>query len=149
MRIVACAVSMLVTANLLCAQGITQSAKKPGAPMEDKMCTPMVRLFQKGGMVTINEHLDVVVRSSSNDRNELIITTADWKEQRWKGKSVTKPEVVIVYEGTVYEDSGWFSPNLPDHFDLSKAVVISFEKNKVQIFDFQEMRGGYHERMPK
>ncbi len=109
----------------------------------------MVRLFQKGGVVVINPYLNVVVRSDTNDRNELFLVTADGKEQSWKGKSVTKPEVVIVYEGRVYEDSGWFSPNLPDQFDLSKAVIISFEKNKVQIYDFQQMCGGYHKRMPK
>jgi hypothetical protein len=149
MRIAACVVSMLITANLLCAQGIAQSAKKPGVSSEDNMCAPMVRLFQKGGVVVISPYLNVVVRSSSDDRNELFLVTADGREQSWKGKSVTKPEVVIVYEGKVYEDSGWFSPDLPDQFDLSKAVVISFEKNKVQVFDFKEMHGGYHERMPK
>ena len=149
MRIIAHAASALIVFSLFNTQGIAQSAKKSGVPKEGNMCTPMVRLFQKGGVVVINPYLNVVVRSSSDDRNELFLVTADGKEQSWKGKSVTKPEVVIVYEGKVYEDSGWFSPDLPDQFDLSKAVVISFEKNKVQIFDFQEMRGGYHERMPK
>ncbi|MFY9854012.1 MAG: hypothetical protein WAK26_09070 [Terracidiphilus sp.] len=149
MRIVTYAVSTLIAVFLFSAQGITQSVKEPGVSKEGNMCTPMVRLFQKGGVLAISEHLYVAVSSSSNDMNELILRTADWKEQIWKGKSVTKPEVVIVYEGRVYEDSGWLPPDLPDQFDLSNAVVISFEKNKVQIFDFQQMRGGYYERMPK
>jgi hypothetical protein len=63
-------------------------------------------------------------------------------EERWHGKSVTEAEVAIFYEGKV-----WSSQRLPDGFDLSKAVVISFESGKVRFFDFQTMSGGYYERI--
>ncbi len=141
MKIFAYAVSVLIVSTLFNPQGFTQSTKQSGAVKEKSMCTAMGWQWAKGGVGLINEHLYVVVNLSSNDRNELIIKTADWKEQRWKGKIVTKAEVVIVYEGKVFS-----SQDIPDQFDLSKAVVISFEQDKIHFFDFQSMHGGYYER---
>lgn len=144
MRTVDYAVSVLIAATLVGVQGITQSAKKPAVVKEANMCTTMEWEPSKGGVGLINEHLYVVVKSTTNDRNEVIVKTADWKELRWKGKSVTENEVVIVYKGKV-----WSSQDVPDQFDLSNAVVISFEHDKIHFFDFQTMGGGYYERISK
>ena len=149
MKTVDYAVSVLIAAILFGAQGIAQSAKRSAVAKEVNMCAAMEREFSKGCLGLINEHLYIVVKSASNGSNELIVDSPDGKEQRWKGKSITKPEIVIVYEGRVYGDGGWFSQDVPDQFELSKSVVISFEKSKIYFFDYQTMSGGYYERLPK
>jgi len=95
--------------------------------------------LSKGGIGMVNKYLYIVVKSA---RNELILKPTEETEDKWYGKSVTKAEVVIVYEGKV-----WSSQGLPNGFDLSKAVVVSFESDKIRFFDFQAMSGGYYERI--
>jgi hypothetical protein len=90
----------------------------------------------------INKHLDVVVKSARDDRNELIVKPTQETEERWHGKSVTEAEVAIFYGGKV-----WSSEALPAGFDLSKAVIVSFESDKVRFFDFQPMAGAYFNRI--
>jgi hypothetical protein len=74
--------------------------------------------------------------------NELIVKPTEETEERWKGKSVTNAEVVFVYQGRV-----WAPQSLPTGFDLSKAVVISFEGEKIRFYDFQASAGGYYDRI--
>ncbi len=74
--------------------------------------------------------------------NELVVKPTEETEDRWKGKSATKTEVAIVYGGKV-----WSPHAIPDGFDLSKAVVVSFEGSKIRFFDFQTMSGGYYDRI--
>ncbi len=95
-----------------------------------------------GGIGMVNKHLYIVVKSGKSERNELVVKPTEDTEERWYGKNVTKAEVVVVYEGKV-----WSSQTLPDGFDLSKAVVVSFESDKIRFFDFQVMSGGYYERI--
>jgi hypothetical protein len=140
MRIAAYAVPMLLAAALFSAQQASQDSKKHGAAEIDAFATR--RYFSKGGVGIVNKHLYAVVKSAGDERNELVIKPTEETEERWQGKSVTKAEVVIFYEGKV-----WSSQSLPDGFDLSKAVVISFESGKVRFFDFQAMSGGYYDRI--
>jgi hypothetical protein len=91
----------------------------------------------------INKHLYVVVKSSRNERNALIVKPTEETEERWYGKSVTEAEVAIFYEGKAWSSE---SKGLPVGFDLSRAVIVSFESNKVRFFDFQTMAGAYFER---
>ena len=102
------------------------------------------RLWSKGGIGIINTRLYVAVRSVSDGKNEIIVKPTPETEERWRGKSITKPEVAFFYEGKV-----WSTENLPEKFDLSRAVVVSFEKDKVRFFDFQVMSGGYYDRIPE
>jgi hypothetical protein len=95
--------------------------------------------LSKGGIGMVNKNLYIDVKSAVN---ELILKPEEDKEERWKGKSATNAEVTIVYVGRV-----WSSRDLPDGFDLSKAVVVSFETDKIRFFDFQAMSGGYYERI--
>jgi hypothetical protein len=138
MRIAAYAVSMLLATTLFSAQGVSQSAKQSGGAGEGNVFATS-RFLSKGGLGIINTHLYVVVKSA---RNELVLDSAEGKEERWKGKSATKAQVVVVYEGKVLS-----SEEIPDRFDLSKSVVISFEGSKIRFFSFQEMSGGYYERI--
>lgn len=150
MRIAACIASLLVTATLFSAQGASQSAKRrDAAKARDMFATN--EFFAKGGIGMISKELDVIVKSAKNDRNELIVTpprhfgrdqSAPVPATRWKGKSTNEAEVVIFFEGKV-----WSPQQLPDGFDLSGAVVVSFERLKVRYFDFRKMAGGYYRRI--
>ena len=140
MRITAFGVSMLLAATLFSSQKAGQDGKKHGASERDAFATS--RYFSKGGIGMVNKNLYIVVKSTMNDRNELIVKPTEETEERWKGKSVTKAEVAIVYGGKV-----WSPLAIPDGFDLSKAVVVSFEGSKIRFFDFQIMAGGYYDKI--
>lgn len=101
------------------------------------------REFSKGGVGLLNDRLYVVVRSQRTDRNELIVRSTNGAEDTWRGKSVTEPEVVFFYDGKVWSQS----QTLPDGFDLSRAILVSFEKEKVRFFDFEKEYGAYYSRI--
>lgn len=111
MRIAGYYVCVLLAATLLSAQQNKQNAKECGAATEREMFATN-RGWSKGGIGIISEELYVVVKSTRNDRNELILTppghlgkdqSAPVPETRWKGKSISEGEVVFVYEGKVWE----------------------------------------------
>ena len=91
--------------------------------------------FAKGGIGIVSENLYIVVKSA---KNELVLGAGG----RWAGLDAGRPEVVIFFEGRI-----WSLQAIPDRFDLSKAVVISFESDKVRFFDFHSMSGGYYRRI--
>jgi hypothetical protein len=140
MRITAYVVSMLLAATFFSAQQSSQDTKSRGADKRYAFATR--RYWSKGGIGMVNKNLYIVVKSAKNDTNELIVKPTEETEERWKGKNVTKAEVVFVYEGKV-----WAPQSLPDGFDLSRAVVISFEGEKIRFFDFQATVGGYYDRI--
>jgi hypothetical protein len=141
MRITAYAVSMFLVGTLFSAQQTTQDTKRHGAA-EERSTFATNRCVSKGGVGIVNTSLYIVVKSSQSDSNELIVKPTEETEERWKGKDVTKAEVVFVYEGKV-----WAPPqSLPKGFDLSKAVIISFEGQKIRFFDFRATVGGYYDR---
>ena len=96
------------------------------------------RYWTQGGVGGINEHLYVVANLSG--RNELILEVAGKKES-WTGKEWQEGEVVFVYGERVYT-----SNRLPSAFDMSKAIVVSFEGRRIRFFDFAAMQGGYFDR---
>lgn len=107
-----------------------------GTMMTTNLCWP------EGGMGIINTSLFIVVKSPINARNELLVKSTYESELIWKGKDVTSAEVVVFYEGKV-----WSTEKLSDHFDMSRAIVISFENDKVRFFDFQKTFGGCYNRL--
>lgn len=140
MKITAFPVLALLAATLFSAQLTSQGAKKQDAADGDSFATR--RALSKGGIGMVNRNLYIVVKSTQNDRNELIVKPTEETEARWKGKSVIKAEVAIVYEGKV-----WSPEAVPDGFDLSRTVVVSFEQSKIRFFDFHAMAGGYYDRI--
>lgn len=100
------------------------------------------REWSKGGVGLINKHLYAVVKYAKSDRNELVVKPTEETEESWQGKNVAQPEVAIFYDGKI-----WSPQALPSNFDLSRAVVVSFEGDKVRYFDFQVMFGGYYDRI--
>lgn len=101
------------------------------------------REFSKGGVGLLNERLYVVVKTQRTGRNELIVRSIDGAEETWHGKGVTEPEAVFFYEGRVWSSS----QTLPDGFDLSRSILVSFEREKVRFFDFEKEYGAYYSRI--
>lgn len=101
------------------------------------------REFSKGGVGLLSERLYVVVRTQRTGRNELIVRSINGAEETWRGKGVTEPEVVFFYEGKVWSPS----QTLPDGFDLSRSILVSFEREKVRFFDFEKEYGAYYNRI--
>ena len=101
------------------------------------------REFSKGGIGLLNDKLYVVVRTQKTGRNELVVRSTNGAEETWQGKRATEPEVVFFYDGKVWPSS----QALPDGFDLSRAILVSFEKEKVRFFDFEKEYGAYYSRI--
>jgi hypothetical protein len=101
------------------------------------------REFSKGGIGLLNERLYVVVRTEKTGKNELIVRSTNGAEEKWRGKSVSEPEMVFFYGGKIWS----LSQTLPDGFDLSRAILVSFEKEKVRFFDFEKEYGAYYSRI--
>lgn len=98
----------------------------------------------KGGVALLGDGLYVIVNA---ERNELRLPAtpgrsgATSKETTWLGRPRSEREVVLIVGGRVLT-----STDLPPDFDLSKAVLVSFEADKVRFFDFSQARGGYYPR---
>jgi len=135
MRIVAYAVLGLIAATIFSAKGVSQDTKKRGAAEEKKMMFATNRCFSKGGLGIVNTSLYIAVKSA---KNELLFG----EKETWSGLDASRPEVVLFFENKV-----WTPDSLPKGFDLSRAVVVSFEGDKIRFFDFQTMAGGYYERI--
>jgi hypothetical protein len=88
----------------------------------------------KGGIGIVNTHLYVDLKSV---KNELILDGGN----RWAEQPREKEEVVVFFENRV-----WSKDDVPQGFDLSKAIIVSFEGNIVRFFDFGKMSGGYYRR---
>jgi hypothetical protein len=125
----------IVAATLLSVQGRAQVADSAHSRKE-KGVSVLDRCFPKGGFGFIREGLYIDVDSA---KNELRLNG----KNTWTGKDRGTKEVVFVFEGRI-----WPPPSLPDGFDLSKVVVISFEGSIVRFVDFDKMSGGYYRRNP-
>jgi hypothetical protein len=113
--------------------GWTQRASSPRG-VEDKHMLERNEFFAKGGMGIIRPDFYVVLKSA---QNELLLRAGE----KWTGLGANKRQVVILSEGRI-----WSREDLPEQFDLSKAIVVSFEGDRVRFFDFEKMTGGYYRR---
>jgi hypothetical protein len=113
--------------------GLSQCAKGQTAAKENTVFSTN-EFFAKGGLGIIKDDLYISVRSA---KNELVLSAG----QRWAGLDADKPEVVVFFARRV-----WPLQDLPKAFDLSNAIVVSFELDKVRFFDFSAMSGGYYKR---
>lgn len=120
-------VTMLPTAGH--AQAVRNSNSRKG---ENMLSTN--ECIAKGGIGILNTHLYLDLKSA---KNELILDGGN----RWAGQPQEGAEVVFFFENKV-----WSTNAVPQGFDLSKAIVISFERNIVRFFDFGKASGGYYKR---
>ncbi len=140
MKIFACVV---LSIGLFCQSAggqnwfLAQRAKKvaeeaKSTKFADNVCIPA---YGKGGIGIIHEDLYIVTKTT---KNELILSG----QQRWTGKDLSRPEVVFVFN-----DKVWSTKTVPERFDLSMAVVVSFEDDKARFFDFTKTQGCYYKRL--
>jgi hypothetical protein len=124
---------MAVAATAMCISAVGQSTGKV-VIAEDTAAFATNKCYGKAGLGIIDEYLYVKLWSETN---EILYG----KQEKWFGLKASTPEIAVAFEGKI-----WSIRNLPKAFDLSKAVVISFEGSKVRFFDFRRMAGGYYER---
>jgi hypothetical protein len=127
-------IGCIVLGALSLAQGSGQGGNKPSMS-KDKNTFATNVFWQKGGLGVIHPNLHIVLNA---DKNKLLLAGSD----NWIGQGASTPEVAIFYQGKI-----WSSQALPNGFDLAKAIVISFEAEKIRFFDFGEMTGGYYKRL--
>ncbi|MGE5112131.1 MAG: hypothetical protein ACM3JB_14810 [Acidobacteriaceae bacterium] len=130
---------LFVVVLLLFAFGSAQTKKDIHLPEEFKHfeTRPCIPLHGKGGIGIVNARLFVVTKTPYN---EIILRpTNDGPEHRWRGKTAAEAQLVFIHEGEVWEREA-----LPRNFDLAKSVVISFEREKIRIFSFQDEKGCYY-----
>jgi len=125
---------IILATTLLWPEGCSQRANETERA-KDKVMFADNQYMSKGGIGIISKDLYIVLKSK---KNELFFTAGE----RWTGREVTSPEVVVVFEGRF-----WLAQELPNKFDLSKSIVVSFEGDKVRFFDFDRMSGGYYRRL--
>lgn len=124
----------LLAAVLFMTQGVSERVRKPNVST-NKSTFKTNLCVAKGGIGIIRRD-DLYVELNSA-KNTLLLSG----EEKWTGLNASKPEVAIFFDKKV-----WLPQNVPDGFDLSEAVVISFEADKVRFFDFTEMDGGFYLR---
>ena len=124
---------ILLAGALLESAGSKQATNEPAGARERTMFATN-RFVAKGGLGIVSPGLYIVVKSA---RNELRVGG----NESWSGHDASTAEMVVFFGGRVSN-----SDRLPKGFDLSKAVVVSFEGDKVRFFDFQNMSGGYYDR---
>jgi hypothetical protein len=117
-------------------RGAGQTASAPDSAGDQGIVFATNECFAKGGIGIVNKSLYIVVKS---DKNELRPSAG----KMWTGQNASTPEVVIFFEGRI-----WSRRNLPQGFDLSRALVVSFEGDKVRFLDLGKMSGGYYRRHP-
>ena len=125
MRLAHLSVLLLMAASVqLCSQSTSDRVSNPVSANE---------CLGKGGIGIISTSLYIDLRS---DRNQLILTDGS----KWTGSDAALSETVIVFNGKAWPHA------TPGGFDLSKATIVSFEKERVRFFDFSRMEGGFYKR---
>ena len=137
MRTTTYVVLIVLTAVLFSSIGASQNTNRHGAASrkqkEESFATN--QCLSKGGLGIIGGDVYIALRSG---KNELRFGS----KEAWSGLDSSKPEVAVFFENKV-----WPAHSLPKQFDLSSAVIVSFEIHKVRFFDFRNMAGGYYNRI--
>ena len=124
----------IVAAVLSGAQAVGQPASATKVvPVDSSFATN--RCYSKGGIGIIHTGLYIDLKST---KNELRLTGTN----KWTGENAPLAEVVFFFQNRV-----WSSKALPQGFDISHAIIVSFEIDKVRFFNFGKMSGGYYLRM--
>jgi hypothetical protein len=92
------------------------------------------RHFHKGGIGLLPENCHVLIDSP---QNELVLEDG----ARWQGAARNQHQMVVLFDKKCYSTS-----NLPADFKLARCAIVSFEGEKIFLFDFKAFQGGYYER---
>ena len=136
MRLVSC---FVLAATLFSAQMNCQKADLSHfVTAKEKRIMKTNRCFlAKGGIGGIGTYLYVATKSDQNE----ILWGYEENSKKWIGRESSTPEIVVFYD-----DKVWSSQSLPQGFDKSKSVVVSFEKKRIRFYNFLHNSGGYYER---
>lgn len=124
---------IMLTSILLCAQGIGQRSNQAAGPRGDNVFAAN-EFIAKGGIGIVNPNLYIDVKSA---KNELRLKEG----RRWSGRDAKAAEVVFFFA-----DAIWLPQKLPEGFDISQAIVVSFETDRIRFFDFSKLSGGFYRR---
>ncbi len=94
------------------------------------------KLIAKGGVGVIEKDVHVLLISSKNS----IVSRLSGE---WHGQSKDVNEVVIVFEGKVFTST---EIQDVDGFDLANCILVSFQRERVRVFNFKKFVGGYYSR---
>jgi hypothetical protein len=123
---------IILASMLFCVPGIGQRSTQAAGPACDKFAAN--ELIAKGGIGIVKPNLYIDVKSA---KNELRL-----KEGRmWIGRDAKAAEVVFFFADTI-----WLPQKLPQGFDISQAIVVSFETDRIRFFDFSKLSGGFYRR---
>ncbi|MGA2434829.1 MAG: hypothetical protein ABSG25_06045 [Bryobacteraceae bacterium] len=98
----------------------------------------IAQYWSHGRLGNIDGHEGLFALVGATTKNELIVG----RYNRWVGLDASRPEIAIFFDHKV-----WSPGSLPEQFDLSKSIVISFEKDRIVFFHFPRMQGGYYMRL--
>jgi hypothetical protein len=132
-RISTCVLFVVLLTIQFSEQGVSQSAKSLDATKE-AITFATNKCYSKAGLGIISGDLYIRVVT---DKNELLFGS----RESWSGLDSSQREIVVFFDNRV-----WPARSLPKRFDLSRAVIVSFEGDKVRFFDFRDMTGCYYAR---
>jgi hypothetical protein len=124
---------IMLTSILLCVQGIGQQSNQAADPRGDNLFAAN-EFIAKGGIGIVNPNLYIDVKSA---KNELRLKEG----HRWTGRDAKAAEVVFFFADTI-----WLPQKLPEGFDISQPIVVSFETGRIRFFDFSKLSGGFYRR---
>jgi hypothetical protein len=136
--------------KLLVAAMLLVVAAPPSSPAaKEARCTECVgfaenEVWVKGGIGTLGDGIYVAINSPNNEvivQGPPATATGGLSQMRWTGRPAGQREVVVIFERKVW---GW--SELPSTFDMSRAMLVSFEASRVRFFDFAEARGAFFKR---
>lgn len=92
------------------------------------------KLYRQGGFGIVTGDVYINLNSTVNE----IIYAGD---KKWKGKIKKYREIVIIFSGKPVATDA-----LPKDFELSKAIIVSFEGSKVRVLGYICENSGFYER---
>jgi hypothetical protein len=134
---------VVLTATLLAISAGCPKAELPDyvtSVEKSAMERPCYPRYGKGGVGIVANDLYVLTKSKANE--------IQWGEgensKKWLGEAASKPEIAIFFNDRV-----WPPQSVPQGFDKSKSVVISFEQKFIRFYDYARKNGCNYERDPK
>jgi hypothetical protein len=91
--------------------------------------------YPKGSFGLVGAKVYVSVKSP---RNELVVRSGS----RWTGEPRGVRQVVLLWKGEPVSEA-----TLPPDFELSKAILVSFEGERITFVDFETGTSGYYRRL--
>lgn len=113
------------------------SADEPVGCAETRRMSMGDEFFAKGGLGIVNAEVYIDLRSRSN---ELVLKNGT----RWTGREREAAQLLILWKNMPVAEG-----EIPADFELTKSILVSFERARVTFVDFQAGRSGFYTRRPE